>query len=536
MPVTPHSPLKRAPAQDSSDSDSSDSDSSTSEAQSLDKTKPRAKPTPPESDVEEEISIISSVDERSEEFELLDDEVHDTLAHGGHELKTAPLVTREAYASHRLENDIVQYGVLGKILGRTSQGSCSVPQDSRLYVNTNAPLSTFICGVQGSGKSHTVSVLLENMFIRDYFPIGELVNPLSGLVLHFGETGSAARPCEAAFVGRSDLPGVKYAPSVVVYVSPSSLKRMTKLYESLGKSVRVRPLYFEDSELDAAAFLSLMAVSSSDSAPLYMHVLLSILRGLGDKFSTSAFLRELESKKANFNPGQLSSLQQRLDLLQTFMKPRGVESLGPRFKRARITIMDLSDPFIDSASACGIFEVVLRQFERADVGTGKVLLVDEAHKYLSQTKTATGLTKSLLTLIRQQRHMSMRVIISTQEPTVVPSVFIDLCSVVILHRFQSLAWWDQLSKHVSADLSVDGTFDMVTKLKTGQAIVIAPAGVGMVDEVASETGNIVAGSNEEASKPKRILAQFGRRYLLVKTRKRITMDGGTSLLAVPVEA
>ncbi|KAA1466265.1 hypothetical protein DENSPDRAFT_831054 [Dentipellis sp. KUC8613] len=35
---------------------------------------------------------------------------------------------------------------------------------------------------------------------------------------------------------------------------------------------------------------------------------------------------------------------------------------------------------MDSASACGIFEVVLRQFERAEVGTGKVLLVDEAHK------------------------------------------------------------------------------------------------------------------------------------------------------------
>jgi hypothetical protein len=45
-----------------------------------------------------------------------------------------------------------------------------------------------------------------------------------------------------------------------------------------------------------------------------------------------------------------------------------------------MTIVDLSDPFIDAASASGIFEIVTRLFQRADVGTGKVLVVDEAHK------------------------------------------------------------------------------------------------------------------------------------------------------------
>lgn len=51
-----------------------------------------------------------------------------------------------------------------------------------------------------------------------------------------------------------------------------------------------------------------------------------------------------------------------------------------RFAPGELTIIDLSDPFIDPASACGLFEVITRLFVRADVGTGKVLVVDEAHK------------------------------------------------------------------------------------------------------------------------------------------------------------
>ncbi len=51
-----------------------------------------------------------------------------------------------------------------------------------------------------------------------------------------------------------------------------------------------------------------------------------------------------------------------------------------RFAPGQITIIDLSDPFTDSASACGLFEIIVRLFTRAEVDTGKVLVVDEAHK------------------------------------------------------------------------------------------------------------------------------------------------------------
>ncbi|KII95334.1 hypothetical protein PLICRDRAFT_169998 [Plicaturopsis crispa FD-325 SS-3] len=159
---------------------------------------------------------------------------------------------------------------------------------------------------------------------------------------------------------------------------------------------------------------------------------------------------------------------------------------------------------------CGLFKVVTRLFVRADVGTGKVLLVDEAHK----------------------RHLAMRVIISTREPTVIPPVLLDLCTVAILHRFSSPAWWDHLSKHVSADISSDDAFDKVVKPRTGEAIILVPAGMCTIptEAMAQEDD-----SDQEVGAPQPpVLCQFGRRYLLidVKTRNRITAHGGASVLVL----
>jgi len=132
------------------------------------------------------------------------------------------------------------------------------------------------------------------------------------------------------------------------------------------------------------------------------------------------------------------------------------------------------------------------------------------------SNNASGLTKALLSLTRQQRHLAIRVIISTQEPTVVNPVLLDLCTVTILHRFSSPSWWTHLEKHVSADLS-DEAFDQVVKLQTGEAIIIAPS--GLTTALSSATG-------EEK------VSQIGRRYLVVKTRKRVTADGGASIRVV----
>jgi hypothetical protein len=59
---------------------------------------------------------------------------------------------------------------------------------------------------------------------------------------------------------------------------------MKRVYAPLGDNVTVEPLMFTESELDAQAFLSMMAVESVESAPLYMQVILVRL----ESFSSSS--------------------------------------------------------------------------------------------------------------------------------------------------------------------------------------------------------------------------------------------------------
>ncbi|OJA13273.1 hypothetical protein AZE42_05023 [Rhizopogon vesiculosus] len=380
------------------------------------------------------------------------------------------------------------------------------------------------------------------MLIPKLQEIGSLEQPLAGLVLHFGE---GSRPSEAAWVGvptgRGE--GVR-SPKVQVFVSKSSLNTMKAIRAPLGKEVEVAPLLFNEAELDAQAFFSMMAIGSSDSAPLYIQIVLR-------------FLARLDDEKRTFDPAQSAGLEQRLTLLNSFMESNRPEptpfgsrtyaNVGAarsntpatrstpcrRFAAAQLTIVDLSDPFIDPASACGLFEIVTRSFVRAEVETGKVLVVDEAHKYFSMNRGVSGLTKALLTLTREQRHLAMRVIISTQ----------DLCTVAIMHRFSSPAWWDHLARHIAADVSADagtsdarvwdGTVVMRLVVQTGEAIVLAPSRLGVFPQDAESVGpRTTKGDAMSALK----LGHFGGRYVLMKTRACITKDGGASVLVIPAES
>lgn len=115
--------------------------------------------------------------------------------------------------------------------------------------------------------------MLESMFISSDKRIGTLSKPLSGLVLHMSDGGVLSSPNETAWVANPRDISTE-SPKVVVYVSPSSLNTMKVVYKPLGPGVEVRPLYFTEDELDARAFLSMMSVGSSQSAPLYIQIIL----------------------------------------------------------------------------------------------------------------------------------------------------------------------------------------------------------------------------------------------------------------------
>ncbi|KAK3396182.1 hypothetical protein B0T20DRAFT_263632 [Sordaria brevicollis] len=469
------------------------------------------------------------------------------------EISTTPLFTEPVrkYANQitktaKGQKPFTQYGLLGGDIGSLdSDGSAS--SDPRIFWNIAAPSSFFICGSQGSGKSHTLSCLLENAIAPCDATV--LPHPLTGIVFHYdtfiSDTGGS--PCEAAWL--SSNPNIK----VRVLCPPTNIRTMRKLYGRFP-NIMIEELRLNQSDLDTRRMLDLMAVSSASSMPLYLHVLNRVLRDLriqqqahGGSFDYAAFKRNMFAE--DLTEHQLAPLKQRLDTLESFMVEQQAKAYNPGQARksakvtsgnswaphaGMLTIVDLSCPCVTAEMACSLFNICLSLFLEQDPNSiGRVIALDEAHKYMS-TDTGSAecrtLTDRLLETIRLQRHLGARVIISTQEPTISPKL-LDLCSVTIVHRFTSPDWLRALSKHLAGvskggrmlekalamtqsraeDIDTDGVnalslghndpamelFAKIVALKVGEALVFAPSAIVGVQRANAQTSS----TSTAATKP-----------------------------------
>ncbi|KAK8122067.1 hypothetical protein PG984_010737, partial [Apiospora sp. TS-2023a] len=421
---------------------------------------------------------------------------------------------------------IPQYGLIG--IQQDAQGI--LPQDKLVLANMNVPWSAFICGSQGAGKSHTLSCLLES-YIDQNSGTGKLPNPLAGMVMHYDNftNNTTTQLCEAAYLCSSGTP-------VNVLVCPSHIWTMKRLYTNLPgiepKSLRpkVMPLYLTESQLNISRILKLMAVDPTTSnMPLYMEVVMNITRQMameGPTFTYTEFRRRLE--EVQWIKGQDGPLNMRLQLLDTFLAPSTLtKTTKPaqanediwNFAPGSLTIVDLSDPFLGSDDACALFSICLSIFLE-DRGTcGRVVALDEAHKFLVQSGEARILTGELTSIIRQQRHTGTRVIIATQEPTLAPEL-IDLANATFVHRFISPAWYKTLEGHLAGANKPEYSktlLETIVTLETGQALLFCPT--AQLDIVASCAGSMR-------------LKALGDRYAKLTIRKRTTVDGGRSITAL----
>ncbi|KAF7358060.1 p-loop containing nucleoside triphosphate hydrolase protein [Mycena venus] len=250
--------------------------------------------------------------------------------------------------------------------------------------------------------------------------------------------------------------------------------------------------------------------SIEQTMPLYMHTALLIIRNMGvDAFSYREFKRRISLEC--LNPTQQAMIKLRLDLLDSFLRP-GTRDIESYFTPGGLVLVDLTDPFLDGLTAGVLFDIVLGVFTQWQTVCGKLVVLDEAHKYFVNSESAR-LTQSVSNIIRLQRHLATRVIIATQEPTVIPPTILDLASVIICHRFSSPAWCTHLARHVSASSESADWYQRVMLLATGDALVFSPAAVIAADG----RGGVVL---------------LGREHLKMRVRPRLTLDGGTSLLAV----
>lgn len=272
--------------------------------------------------------------------------------------------------------DLPQYGLLGCMVSESSTDKVN----ARVFLNTNIAFSAFICGVQGSGKSHTTACMIgmnnklqniatyktngftENCIIQSRV-LGSLEKPLFALIFNFAEYSSHAnfRPSEVVFLASPSKqnPTQLRANKINPLVSPSNYLSLAELYSQIP-GVEVQPFKIHSQDLNINIMLTLMAVDSSHIPPLYMGVVTKILRQMATE--SAGNFDYVKSRRLFDDVGlekkQMDFLEQRLDMLESFLDLEG-ETERPTFKSGEITITDLSCPFLDANTACLLFKIGL---------------------------------------------------------------------------------------------------------------------------------------------------------------------------------
>lgn len=459
------------------------------------------------------------------------------------ELKTTPLFSldvrykdplrKSGKESHKLFttgnkrkaiDPLPQYALLGLHIGDHPQ----IGRREPIMLNTAAPNSTFICGSQGSGKSYTLACMMEDYMLpdKDY---GRISNPMAGVAFHYDTDGDGGIAEIASLCSR----GIK----VRVLVSSSNFNERCRRYNQLAgnavKNMEVQKLEFRDEHLNIERMNRLMALSDTASdggIPLYVWVINKILREMnkasqeskGKPFTFSTFEAKIE--KEEFVANQKNMLKLRLDILKSFMAPKPNPDKQPAHGQfpdefdifetepATLTVVDLTDPFVDPSTACVLFDICLGLFKENAPDDGLVVALDEAHRYMNNSTAAINFTEQLLTTIRLQRHTGTRVIIATQEPTISERLM-DLCSITIVHHFNSPAWFTAIKSHLAGASEADHQemFERIVRLNVGESLVFSPSSFVCMD-------------NEVANK-------LGTGYMKMKTRSRKGIDFGKSKMA-----
>lgn len=226
-------------------------------------------------------------------------------------------------------------------------------------------------------------IVAENCLLQSSV-LGVLHKPLSALIFQYDSftSRSAYNPSEIAFhsVANEDFPGHPTAKSVTVLVAPSNYINLKELYTNIP-SVQVRPFLLNPRELDISTMLTLMAVDQTETTPLYINQVTQLLRTMateqGGDFDYLAFRQRLET--LGLDPKQTGFLNQRLQLLDSFLDFANVSSYSLLFKPGTITIVDLSCPFVDPNTACVLFKIALGKYLDSSA-VGKLVVLDEAHK------------------------------------------------------------------------------------------------------------------------------------------------------------
>lgn len=249
-----------------------------------------------------------------------------------------------------------------------------------------------------------------------------------------------------------------------------------------------------------------------DGDQLYMQIIMKLLRDFQRRDhqpTLQEFIHSLQN--VEFARSQEGPLRQRLALLESIVieskENEAIQQysvdISSLFKPGSFVIVDYSNPLVVQTEANSVFNVLLQKFLEVPLDNcGRLVVLDEAHKYLAKEHGEFGAT--ILQCIRQMRHHGLRVVIATQNPSSMEKEMIELCSIITIHHFSAPSWFNLLSDKIPLPKE---TFQIIQDfaLIPGDALVYSPK-------------SIIHASDNKMEK-----------FYKIHIRQRLTKDAGRSI-------
>ncbi|MEU6072530.1 hypothetical protein [Micromonospora sp. NPDC047074] len=386
-----------------------------------------------------------------------------------------------------------QYGIIGEYGGR----------HIALDLNETHTISLF--GVQGAGKSYTLGTIVEAASLATP-PVNRLPQPLATIIFHYSPILSYVPEFTSLVAPNSDATQVQrlrdrygVAPAglddVLMLIPEDQLEQRRTEYPG----IELRALKFSSTELRAAHWRFLMGAVGNQST--YIRQLGRIMKAHRNNLSINALRAGVDQSSLSDPIKQLA--HQRLDLAADYIDDTA--RIQDLVRPGRVIIVDLRDELIEKDEALGLFVVLMELFSEATSAGrrfNKLVVFDEAHKFIDSPDLAAGLIES----VREMRHKGMSILVASQEPASVPIALIELSNQLILHRFTSPAWLKHLQKANAA--LADLTPAKMAALGRGEAYIWSG----------------------KATDP-----DFSRRAVKAHIRPRITEHGGSTKTAVAAD-
>ncbi|GAA1275991.1 hypothetical protein GCM10009609_43730 [Pseudonocardia aurantiaca] len=378
-----------------------------------------------------------------------------------------------------------QFGIIGE-----------TAPDKLVAMDLNETHTVSLFGVQGGGKSYTLGTVIEAATMPAA-PLNRLAHPLATIVFHYSATQDYAPEFTSMNAPNDDTAAVarlrerfgiepQALDDVVLLAPRDQCDRRREEYPGLD----VRALTFSSSELQAAHWKFLMGAVGNQAT--YVRQLNRIMKSHRDDLRLDVIRSAVEASSMTDHIKQLAL--QRLDLAGDYIDDGA--RIGDLIVPGRLIIVDLRDELIEKDEALGLFVVLMQLFAdaRGDAGGfNKLVVFDEAHKYIESPDLVKGLVES----VREMRHKGMSVLVASQDPPSVPVSLIELSDHIIVHKFTSPAWLRHLQKANAALSTV--TADRLAELKPGEAYLWASKSTD---------------------------ATFSERMVKIRTRPRLTRHGG----------